>query len=221
MKCSILIPSRGNMDDLLLTVNSCLSNAHDPNQIEIIIRIDSDDLEYISRVNELLDFKRVQVIIGHRGEGFFSLQEQVNDCARLSKGNWLLCLNDDAQIVTKDWEETLPSSLSPAVVNPIVDWPTDKDSPAYKLFCERPRVDFPMISRDAYKRIGVFSPSPVFDWFWDEAVRQVPALGGTVGCFTIHHDYRVHVCESEVNDRKMRVHRSLEVEMKQCIERLK
>lgn len=224
MIASVIIPSRGHFDELLVAVNSCLCTANDRDEIEVIVRFDHDDYESLDRIHELLDLKQVRVIIGSRGEGFIAMHEFANECAKLSRGDWIICLNDDAQIITPNWdlELTKLDASVPTVINPVIDWPVDHELEAYQDFAKRPRVDFPMISRSLYQKLEIFSPSPVYDWFWDDLVRSVPALGGKIGYFTVNHNYRPHISDFESNNRKVRIHQSekVQVQIKSCIHKL-
>lgn len=182
---SVILPSRGRLDGLMRAIGSF----HHP-EVEIIVRIDRDDNDYAYCCGEIYLQPNVRLVVGDRLGGYKDLYLMSNECAKLATGDFLMVFNDDAWV---DEDVVTPlKALDPKkrlVLFPRVEWPIDKESDAYKEFAKRPRLDFPIISRATYEAIGTFMPMPVSDWFWEEAVRKVPRLGGKVGYFTVYHNY--------------------------------
>lgn len=184
-KLSVIIPSRGRIEGLVKTVKSLEQPG-----VQIIVRMDNDDVTSLgfSAFTCLKD--HILLIVGPRYRGYIDLNLMSNECAKIATGDFLMVFNDDAWV---DGDVVTPlKSLDPKkrlVLFPKVEWPIDHDSDAYKEFAKRDRLDFPIISRATYDAIGTFMPMPVSDWFWEAAVKQVPKLGGKVGCFTAFHNY--------------------------------
>lgn len=97
MICSCLIPSRGRFDQLLRTVTSIFKACDNPDEVEIVIRMDDCDKASMSRKDELLFFG-CKVMVGPRLGGYTSLDrfcQELNDAAT---GDWCWHLSNDMVI---------------------------------------------------------------------------------------------------------------------------
>lgn len=213
---SILIPSRARPDGLLKTIRSLFSLARNPALVEAVVRLDYDDSDSILRLDEILKMN-VKVIIGDRYRGYIDLHRLTNECAAIASGKLLMAFNDDAWIETRHWDMLL--SIFPYSAEHVfyasVDRPIDRESEDYKNFAMRARLDFPIITRPLYEKIGVYSPTPAYDWFWNDAVTRYQRLGGEVlKNVLIQHSYvrasDKKACQ-DLDDIKVEVHRTLKV----------
>lgn len=120
--------------------------------IEILIYVDYDEPELHKYSLLANDF--TTVIIGPRFT-YKKLHEYYNLLAKISKGDWLMLWNDDAEMTNPDWTSKLPIPDKPVVIN----------------FDENPLNNlFPIISRQMYEAMGHFSLSPHNDsWVQDIA----------------------------------------------------
>ena len=95
MLISVLLPSRGRKEPLLNSIKSLYDLADNPDQIELLLGMDNDDLEHIEYVQKeiipnypnisLYQFKRM---------GYKKLNMYVNTLAGLSSGHWIFVWND-------------------------------------------------------------------------------------------------------------------------------
>lgn len=103
---SILIPSRERFDKLLACVGMFVEQLSPEERAftELIIKLDSDDHASIARIPEL-PFREIEihVYIADKLQGYRDLYIFYNQCARLSKGRYLMMWNDDATFKTRGW----------------------------------------------------------------------------------------------------------------------
>jgi len=154
---SILLPSRKRMDTLKKCINNLIDKADDPRSLEILIRLDNDDIETIQRLGELpYDKIDIFIIIGNRFGGYADLHLYVNELCAISRGTFLFLYNDDATICTKGWDSIVKKHKIVAL-NPIADVDGKKK---YDLF--------PIVHRKIYETLGFFSRSPHNDsWMFE------------------------------------------------------
>lgn len=103
---SILFPSRGRFASLSDCLNKLISqlSASEREQVEILVRLDSDDLDTLKQINELpFDKISLRFIVGHRGQGYADIYIWMNEMARLSTGRYILAWSDDAEFKTPNW----------------------------------------------------------------------------------------------------------------------
>lgn len=108
MLCSVIIPTRKRLNKLTRAVASVFSTALDPTNVEVVLRIHSDDLETIQALPELLAMGNVKVAIGeplkYGDSGTFYWEP-----CQLAVGRWVWMFNDDAMIDTSSdgWDGEL------------------------------------------------------------------------------------------------------------------
>ena len=112
---SVLLPTRGRPSELCLAVDSCVSLARDPSQLEFIFKADDDDKETIELLNKLhtdfgnkLNFK---ALISPRGRGYHDMHHWINNMCEGARGDWVIIFNDDTRMLTQDWDEILRHSI--------------------------------------------------------------------------------------------------------------
>lgn len=145
-KISILCPSRERAGLLRKSLAS-LGDVH-----EVLVRVDDDDPE-LERYKAI---EGIKLVIGER-LGYERLNVYINELAEQSTGDWLMLWNDDAIMETENWQELIGEHDPelPCVLNP--------HKPQHNYF--------PLISREFYKRLGEYSPSPNSDSYVAEVAR--------------------------------------------------
>ena len=113
MKVSILIPSRGRIDNLIKSIDSIVNTANSLDNFELLIRFDNDDYENINSFVEYntKNYKEfpIKIFIGKRW-GYELLHKYYNELSKMSTGNLLWLWNDDLMMRTKYWDIILKSS---------------------------------------------------------------------------------------------------------------
>lgn len=105
MNVSVLICSRGRPDSFLKTCGSLFFNAKDPDNVEVICRIDYSDPEFFTYVGVAAG--NIHVIGGPRFSGYASYPLFMDECAIASKGKILMLFGDDMQMQTQNWDKIL------------------------------------------------------------------------------------------------------------------
>lgn len=96
---SILVPTRGRPESMTRLCEAAHSLAKNPEQIEIVFYIDSDDTLSLERM-KLLSSKTIKAIIGPR----IALSEAWNVLSRESQGEICMQCGDDAVFRTAHWD---------------------------------------------------------------------------------------------------------------------
>ncbi len=104
MLVSVLLPTRQRPELMLKSVKSLIDRASDPSQIEVLLKIDTNDQDtYTSRYEELQSITpNCKVLISPQKNGYQDLHLAVNDLCALSTGEFLLLWNDDATMETQN-----------------------------------------------------------------------------------------------------------------------
>lgn len=90
--CSCVLPTRGNPEGVARLYYSFLS-LFDLGRIELILRIDDDDVDGYKPLLE--QYPEIRVIPGPRESGYESLNHFYEALARASLGKWIWFLDDD------------------------------------------------------------------------------------------------------------------------------
>jgi len=103
MICSCVVPSRGRPFALFALIHT-LNESGNPDNFEVVIRLDEDDNKTLAYRATFNGFKNVKLVVGKRlGYGGFSTmcQEAVN----ASSGKWIWFLTDDCVIGGKNFDQ--------------------------------------------------------------------------------------------------------------------
>ncbi len=160
---SVLIPTRGRPLDLCESIDSIYSLAMDKNHLEFILKIDDDDTETIRVAERLEKILPLKKIVSPRGNGFHDMHHWVNDMCRLATGDWLFLFNDDARMLTQDWDKPV------LLVGTMGPWEGIDDLCLLVAFTQgRPFAqEFVMLRRKTFNILGHFSLSPHNDnWIY-------------------------------------------------------
>lgn len=160
---SFLLPTRGRPEQLRRAVASLYDTAESKDSLEVLIKLDTDDVSTLEAVKDLsLLYPGVQGIISPRGRGYFDLHLWLNSLANAARGDWLFVFTDDAVLKTQNWDRVLQS------VGSIAPWPAIEDVCVLAPYvASHPDgCDFPVIRRGMYRLLGTMGPIPYVDaWF--------------------------------------------------------
>lgn len=106
---SVLLPTRGRTETLKKSLESLVSKAENPSRIELLLGIDEDDTEikqYIQdEIAPILREARVECKAQvFKPLGYDQLHTYVNTLAQSATGEWLFFWNDDALMLSENWD---------------------------------------------------------------------------------------------------------------------
>ena len=158
MNFTCFLNSRGRPQQLIKCIEALEKNTFHQGAVEIIITVDNDDLDSIEVVSNLNARKTFlfNPIIGERPA---NLCASYNNMARKARGQYLLVLNDDAEMDTRYWDAI--------ALEKIVDFKTSKNAKDDIIYIKTSdtSVDkpagtdyssFPIISKEAVNILGFF-----------------------------------------------------------------
>jgi hypothetical protein len=131
----------------LSSLDSCYSLAADPSRVEAVLKVDEDDTDTVKAAEGLYQKLPMQVLCSPRGGGYRDMHLWLNRMAQMARGDWLLLFNDDAEILTQDWDNLLlmqaASMAYPGVRSCMLTVLKDVDNPDAHSFLaiRRPVVD--------------------------------------------------------------------------------
>jgi len=160
---AILLPTRGRAEMLERSVQSLISLAKDPDQIQLMLAFDNDDevgtKHFEQVVQPWLDDNQVNyTAMSFEPLGYIRLNEYVNELARNSDARWLVFWNDDAVMKTQDWDAE------------IMKWDGQFKLLAFRTHNLHPYSIFPIVPRKWLDLLGYLSPHQISDaWLSQQA----------------------------------------------------
>lgn len=103
---SILIPNKDHLYDLKRCIDSIIEKSTYENYEIIVIENNSTDDETFAYYEEIKKHPRIQVVT-YAEEGGFNYSRINNYGARFAKGEYLILLNNDTQVITINWIEEM------------------------------------------------------------------------------------------------------------------
>ena len=103
---SIIIPNKDHRDDLKRCVDSILNKSTYENYEILIVENNSTETETFADYKMLENQPKVRVIT-YEAEGGFNYSKINNFAAKQAKGEYLLLLNNDTKVITREWMEEL------------------------------------------------------------------------------------------------------------------
>lgn len=109
---SVILPTRGRKEPLYNSLVSLLDRAANPGRVEIILGIDDDDTEVKEYIQtEIAPYmQKLQVECKaqiFKPLGYENLHTYVNTLASTASGQWIFFWNDDALMVSQDWDNEI------------------------------------------------------------------------------------------------------------------
>jgi hypothetical protein len=149
MRISVLLPTRGRTEALMRSIDSLLTRAAEPDQIEILLGMDTDDTESVEYVQEhiLPKYPNNIHIYMFKKLGYGRLNVYINTLCALSWGYWLMMWNDDAVMNTDGWDLIIDQYQSHPM--PLLRMPSENFDHPFALF--------PIIKKEWFDVVGTFS----------------------------------------------------------------
>jgi hypothetical protein len=180
MIVSILIPTRKRFDIFEKSINSLFENCNSVENFEVLVAIDNDDIDSISKIeNYILDKPNIKFFLYER-QFYHGLHNYYNNLAINAVGDFLLLWNDDAIMKSKHWDiEILKYKGIFCVLSPKVDTMED--------YWINIGVLFPIIPKKWIDITGEWSHVPACDSWIDVLSKRLHLLVN-VENIVISHD---------------------------------
>ncbi|MCP3940380.1 MAG: glycosyltransferase family 2 protein [Desulfobacteraceae bacterium] len=133
---SLLLPTRGRPRRLNRMLQSVFSNAQNPTEVEVVLRIDDDDVKILDIINVASKYP-VKIVKG-KPQSMGALN---TDCYRHSTGDIIILVNDDIVIQTKNWDYVIKERFQFLEDKIFLGYPND-------LHKKRGMATFPILHRD-------------------------------------------------------------------------
>lgn len=109
---SVLLPTRGRKETLKKSLESLISTASNPKRIELLLGIDDDDTEVKSYIQtEIAPILQAAGVESKaqifKPLGYDKLNIYVNTLAASATGEWLFFWNDDALMLSENWDNEI------------------------------------------------------------------------------------------------------------------
>jgi|TARA_R100001224_G_scaffold106936_1_gene81907 hypothetical protein len=105
MNISILLPTRKRIPLLKKAVGSLINNAREPEKLQFLFGVDTDDEETFNFLKE--SKYPNQLALQFNPIGYQNLHKYNNTLAGYANGKWIMFFNDDALMCTKNWDEKI------------------------------------------------------------------------------------------------------------------
>jgi hypothetical protein len=108
MLCAGITPTRNGVAKLTDMLSSYFSTADNPNNVEVVLRIDDDNAATIKALPTLKTyFPNVRWVIGPRGQGYSDMYKFAMEASAVTDATWLFLIDDDAVMLTRGWDTLL------------------------------------------------------------------------------------------------------------------
>lgn len=163
MLVTAMCPTRGRTRMLEESLTTLVGNARDRSRIEVLIRCDEDDVDtqhWLQSRPELFS----RAIIGPRGKGYGDLHLMYDQMCHQAKGKYLMMWNDDALMLTRDWDDEI------ALRGDRDDLPLYLDTKVKNGQMEH-QYTFPIVHRLYHEILGRYSQSAHSDTYIYEVLQ--------------------------------------------------
>jgi hypothetical protein len=175
---SVLLPTRGRVDKLRSSLDSLENTVMNPENVEVLIKVDDDDIETINYVDSMTRKFRFEKIVGPRGGGYSELHNMYNRLCAHSRGRFLFLWNDDALMLTPCWDVELIQHDDGKLCYVISGVNDVRGTDSFL---------FPIVHRKWYELTGHFSMSAHNDTYVYQAFSKFPHLFRKSAIIIKHH----------------------------------
>jgi hypothetical protein len=174
MFLSVILPTRKRLRWLQETLDSLYEVAANPEEIEVLLGMDSDDQETQSGIAPYLAKYPNVRILEFDPVGYQNLHVYVNGLAKEARGSYLLFWNDDARMQTKRWDEIIRLTVANQKI-PLV----------YQLQSNHKADIFAAVPRQWYEVLGHISQAAPYD-SWINDLADTLEVNTPISVYAIH-----------------------------------
>lgn len=175
---SVLLPTRGRVEGLFNSIDTLVSLAYNPRNLEIIVKVDDDDQATIAAIPELgRRLHKVGVPLKAlktpRGNGYWDIGDWLNEMAKHAEGDWLFNWSDDVFMTTHMWD----LQIERVSVNNIECGQVDGVFAFIAKNKKRPdNHEFLFIRREVFETLGRLSIGPHMDTWIASILKLIDRL---------------------------------------------
>lgn len=175
----VMIPTRKRITLLKECLDSFNHKTTNKSLVEILIKIDTDDIDTIDFVKEytLTSEIEIKTIISDRKNGYSSLGDFNNSLAEISESEFLFGMNDDIEILTEGWEQQFLKYKNKSFILGVEVEKTKDGITTHMFGREGDYNAHPSIPHDIYKFIGSLQGHPMMDDWWVYITRPIRSMG--------------------------------------------
>lgn len=181
MKITIIYPTRKRYDLFVKSTDSLIEKCSNVNNLEVLVTMDNDDIETISKIeNYIIDKPYIRILLSER-HFYRNLNLYVNGAANLATGEYLFLWNDDCIMESFNYDLIMDKYKDKfIVVNPLVVNHTQ--------YCRNEnRMLFPIIPKKWVDITGRWSNSGACD-SWVEFISNKLNISLYEDDIKIYHD---------------------------------
>lgn len=167
-RISFLIPTRNRPDNLRKFFASVRDNTADPDRLEIVLAIDEDDEQSAAAIDPDLNI----VTVTTRPGGTMGYYNRA--CYQAATGQYVMGMNDDIVIRTKDWDRILRQHIE-QVPDDIFLFHVNDRVFGQTLCC------FPFLSRTSIELVGEYCPEAYRRYRIDDHIYNIFNMLSFVG----------------------------------------
>lgn len=172
VKFSLLCPSRDRLNLLENLIQSIIDTTSNLEDVELLIAIDSDDLDTAKYFEDKEYPFKVKVFIRDRSD--YINRDYYSWLAFFSEGKYLQVIGNDIVFKVKDWDKIICEKIEEYL----------KDKPDriacigirdnHSKMTENPRFScFPIVTKEAYKSVGFILHPELKTWGADAAIYEL------------------------------------------------
>jgi len=182
MDFTLFLNSRGRVSQLKKCISAVENMTLKHSEIEFVITADDDDVETVMFLKTLKDRGTFEfkTIVGPRIK---NLHKSINNMALQAKGRYLFVLNDDSEVITKDWDkiflEKIREYKQQRGIKDDVIYAATRDNSVDKVV-GKGYASFPIISSEAVKTLGFFMYDDFVGLGGDSSIFRVYERAGRV-----------------------------------------
>lgn len=174
MFLSVILPTRKRLRWLQETLDSLYESAANPEEIEVLLGMDSDDKETQNGIKSYLEKYKAVRIIEFEPVGYQNLHIYVNGLAKEARGSYLLLWNDDARMQTKRWDEVVRLTVAKQST-PLV----------YQLRSNHNADIFALVPHRWYEVLGHLSQAAPYD-SWINDLADTLEVNTPISVYAVH-----------------------------------
>lgn len=179
-KFSLILPTRNRPEKLSNFLRSVSDTVACPEEIEVILGVDTDDMNLRKYVDLARTYENLNVQIYLRPRSPNISNDYINKMARMSRGHIIWVFNDDAEILTKSWDLLLVGEIMKSRKIQEDAFYVDTYDSTRNFENNGQFACFPAISRNMFETLGYFFHPLCFAWGADKWLHLVANEAGCV-----------------------------------------